>query len=386
MKFIQGILIFYILIFSNLGHAKLTVIDNACSSSVSGDFSTEIDTAGVPNEIGTEQAINGGVRFLGFDIVDVNGVKNLSARFAAQDMHWSYVSLKAGNQPLLCGRYFGLGESERSSWAIHIPVEKALTHIEQGHEVEILLYSIHHINGEEKRSYSKLTYYQPALQRLVKKDISIGLPYDLKVEHPRDISHDKRMVYCLNSNWVDCDYSIEDHPRYHMDTINDLGIAIPFKGQFVVDGYITRLLFKEDIAPATNLSPTEFGLWNRYGKAFELGALRGNAKAFLSQFFTLNYMRDPLTGKVLTNIAWNIPMKQGEFLDRGSFVRDYETYLLMNFAFEVNSLGSLQDATRQGYSKADYEMQTQQGFITITGLSEAKSGAFKQSPLTVTYP
>ncbi|KZN47892.1 hypothetical protein [Pseudoalteromonas luteoviolacea] len=289
----------------------------------------------------------------------------MSALFAAQDLHWRYANVKAGNLALLFGRHFGLGESKRSSWVVHIPVDKVLTHIEQGNEVVILLYAFHHINGEKKRSYSKLKYHQPVLLRLLKKEISIGLPYNLKVEHPSDMSHnihDKCIVYCLNSNWVDSDYSIEDHPRYHTST-SDLGIAIPFKGQFVVVGYITRLLFKENLTPIANFSPTEFGLWNRYGKAFDLGALRGNAKAFLSQFFTLIYVRDPLTGKIPTNIAWNILMQHGEFLAHASYARDYETYLMMNFAFEVNSLGSAHDTTTQGYSKAEYAKQMQQGFI-----------------------
>ncbi|KZN36962.1 hypothetical protein N480_17005 [Pseudoalteromonas luteoviolacea S2607] len=388
MKFIPGILIFSVLFFSKLGHANLAVIDNACSRYVNGDPSTEVGTAGVFEELGAAQIIEDGVRFLGFDIVDVGGVRNLSARFASQDLDWGYTSVSTDNQAFLCGRHFGLGESKRSSWAVHIPVEKALGLIEQGNEVEIILFGFHQINGEEKRSYSKLKYHQPALLRLLKKDISVGLPYNLEIEHPRNMAkniYDRHIVYCLNSNWDSCDYTIEDHPRYHTNK-NDLGVAIPFKGHFIVDGYITRLLFKEDIAQGAELSPTEFGLWNRYGKAFELGALRGNAKAFLSQFFTLSYMSDPVTSKVLTKIAWDIPMQHGEFLDHDSYVRDYETYLMMNFAFEVNILGSVYDAAAQGYSKAEYAKQMQQGMVAITGLTEAQTGAFKQAPLTVTYP
>ncbi|TQF71562.1 hypothetical protein [Pseudoalteromonas luteoviolacea] len=388
MKFIQGIFIFSLLFFAKFGHAKLTIVDNQCSRVASGLHTDEglLDT-GI--ELSNAQIIENGVRFLGFDIVDVAGVKHLSARFAGQNLKMGFGFVRTDRTSFMCGRLFGGGEHKRSSWAINMPVEEALAHLKTSNDIAIQMYSIHLVNGEEKRSFSRLRYHKPALEKLLKKDITLGLPYDLAIEHPIDlvdVRGEQRIVYCLNSNYSMCDYSIEDHPRYHDFTFNDLGIALPFKGQFSVDGYITRILFKEDITTDMRLAPTEFGLWQYYGGLFELGALRGDAKAFLSQFFTLSYSNDPVTGSVVTNIAWDIPMEHGEFLDPASYMRDYRTYLMMNFAFEVNRLGSLEDALRQGYSEAEYVLQSQLGSVTMTGLEEARTGAFKQMPLTVTFP
>lgn len=365
---------------SHVSLASVHLVDNECSTALSAH-------SGAQSEYSLSQSAltpDSSLRFLGFDIIDKQGEPHLRARFAASGLEFAFFDIYSGQHSLHCGIFIPERvQGQRQAWAADLPVREALARLQDSNTLNIWVNSDRLIEGKSQSFLTELSYSRAALLNLLQHNNAARLPYALKMQHPSDLnqaSADNDIVYCLNSRFGKCDYS---HPGY-----SELAhLILPIKGEVVLDGYISRLLFKEDVEQGgLSVAATDFGVWNWDNPVYELGALRGNAKAFLAPFFTLSYLSALDSEQVQTKIAWDIPSQYGAFLNRNTYARDYETYWLMNFAFEHNPLGSPEQAKQLGYAEDHYQRQTQTSFIALTGLNEAKQGAFKLAPLKVTYP
>ncbi|KID58496.1 hypothetical protein JF50_07520 [Pseudoalteromonas luteoviolacea] len=393
MKYIQGTLLALSLCFSAFGQSSVIQVDNLCGPN--GVMQPElkqfrhesmsIDAAQPQSSDKT------GIRFLGFDITESGSEKNLTARFAGGDgLTYAYADIYSGDHDLICGEVYSSARENNFAWAINMPLSGLPAILNQEGEIAIWLLSFHDVNGVVEDRISEITYDKQALIELVNHHSDTALPYQLTIAHPSDLETQhgpNRIVYCLNSRFFNCDYSIHEHPRGDDARWNTIGIALPFKGQLTLDGYVSSILYKEDITSDMKVMATDIGVWHAdVHEPFQLGALHPNSKAFLSQFMTLSHSVDADTGKTESTIAWDIPVVHGEFLSNGTFVRDYNTYLLYNFAVQRNPLGSLQDALNNGYTEAQYHTQTKTSSIAMTGLHDSLNGVLKLAPLTVTYP
>ncbi|MCG7534511.1 hypothetical protein [Pseudoalteromonas sp. OOF1S-7] len=380
MTVLSRFLLLTTLICSHVSLASIHLVDNECSAVLNARGGAQSEYSLSQSALASDPLL----RFLGFDIIDKQGEPHLRARFAASQLEFAFFDIYSGQHSLHCGIFIPERvQSQRQAWAADLPVREALARLEDNNTLNIWINSDRQVDGKSQSFLTQLSYSRTALLNLLQYNDEARLPYALKVQHPSDlnqVSADNEIVYCLNSQFGDCDYS---HPGY-----GELAhLILPIKGEVVLEGYISRLLFKEDVEQGgLTVAVTDFGVWSRENPVYELGALRGNAKDFLTPFFTLSYQSAPDSERIQTKIAWDIPLQYGGFLNPNSYARDYETYWLMRFAFEHNPLGSPEQAKRLGYSEDHYQSQTQTSFIALTGLNEAKQGAFKLAPLTVTYP
>ncbi|KID58497.1 hypothetical protein JF50_07525 [Pseudoalteromonas luteoviolacea] len=393
MKYIQGIVLLYAFCFASFGQSREIPVRNMCGPSAQmqpelNQFRHYTMSANTDPFQPTEKA---GVRFLGFDVTESAGGKNLTARFAGQDdLAYAFVEVYSGDFPLLCGEIWGSEDEKNLAWAIDIDLSAVPTRLNPEGEVEILLFSYHHANGEDEERFRAVAYDKQALLALVNHRSETTLPYQLNIAHPSNLVPGPPMegvIYCLNSNHQFCDYSQHRHPKFADDPLVIHGIAVPFKGQFTLDGYVSSILYKEDITLDMKVMATDFGIWNRsVSEPIQLGALHPNSKAFLSQFITLSHSVDAETGEVQSTIAWDIPIEHGEFLSTKTYARDYNTHLLYNFAVQKNPLGSLQDALSRGYTEAQYHAQTKTRAIAMAGVYLSIHDTLKLGPLIVTFP
>ncbi|KZN60572.1 hypothetical protein N473_24100 [Pseudoalteromonas luteoviolacea CPMOR-1] len=393
MKYIQGALLALSLCFSAFGQSRVTQVENECGpSAVAQPQLNKFWHENMSVNTGqTQPSEKAGIRFLGFDITENGSEKNLTARFAGGDgLTLAYVDVFSGNHPLMCGSVFRSARQNNFAWAINMPLSEVPAILNQEGELEIWMASLHNVNGVEEERISEITYDKQALIELVNHHTDTTLPYQLTIAHPSDLETQRglnHIVYCLNSRFFNCDYSIYEHPRGDDARWNTIGIALPFKGQLTLDGYVSSILYKEDITSDMKVMATDIGLWNRgVSEPLQLGALHPNSKAFLSQFMTLSHSVDADSGNMKSTIAWDIPIAHGEFLSHSTYARDYNTYLLYNFAVQRNPLGSLQDALNNGFTEVQYHTQTKTSSIAMTGIYDSLDGALKLTPLTVTFP
>ncbi|MDK1289366.1 hypothetical protein [Pseudoalteromonas umbrosa] len=393
MKYLQGILLLFALCFSAFGQSKVIQVDNMCGprGAMQPESKQFRHDSMLTNTANTQSSEKSGVRFLGFDITESGGGKNLTARFAGGDgLTYAYADVYWGDHTLMCGQVYGPERQNNFAWAINIPLSEVSAILNQEGELAIWLISLHNVNGVEEDRIGEITYDKQALLELVNHQSDTSLPYELTIAHPSDLEMqygENDIVYCLNSRYYNCDYSIYEHPRADDARWDTMGIALPFKGQLTLDGYVSSILYKEDITSDMKVMATDIGVWNAgVSEPFQLGALHPDSKAFLSQFMTLSRSVDADTGKMKSTIAWDIPVEHGEFLSHGTFVRDYNTYLLYNFAIQRNPLGSLEDALNNGYSEAQYQAKNKASSIAMTGIYDSFNGTLKLTPLTVTYP
>ncbi|TMP29326.1 hypothetical protein CWB99_09000 [Pseudoalteromonas rubra] len=380
MTVLSRFFFFTALSFTQISLASTQLVDNACSTALSEQHLLQSTHSASQADFKADPSL----RFLGFDIIDKQGEPHLRARFAASQLEFAYFDVYTEHSYLHCGTFMPeRQQSDRQAWAADLPVREALARLQDSNTLGIWVNSERRVDGKPQSFVTDLSYSRTALLKLLQHHDATRLPYALKMQHPSDLnqaSADNDIVYCLNSRFGKCDYS---HPGY-----GEPGhLILPIKGEVVLDGYISRLLFKEDVEQdGLSVAATDFGVWNWDNPVYELGALRGNAKAFLAPFFTLSYQSATDSEQIQTKIAWDIPSQYGAFLNRNTYARDYETYWLMSFAFEHNPLGSPEQAKQLGYAEDHYQRQTQTSFIALTGLNEAKQGAFKLAPLRVTFP
>ncbi|WP_194867540.1 hypothetical protein [Pseudoalteromonas sp. PPB1] len=375
------------LVFSHASLASIHLVENECSVALNTHSGAQSEYLLSQSALAPDPSL----RFLGFDVIEKQGEPHLRARFAASDLEFVFFDIYSGERSLHCGVFFPeRGQSQRQAWAADLPVREALARLQDSNPLNIWVNSDRLIGGKLQRFLTQLSYSRTELLNLLQHNDANHLPYELKMQHPSDlnqVSADNEIVYCLNSRFGDCDYSHGDHPGYGGPWADIEHLILPIKGELILDGYITRLLFKEDVVQdGLNVTATDFGVWNWANPVYELGSLRENAKAFLAPFFTLSYQSAPGSEQIQTKIAWDIPLQHGAFLNRNTYYRDGETYWLMNFAFEHSLLGSPEQAKQLGYAEHEYQRQTQASFIALTGLNEAKQGAFKLTPLRVTFP
>ncbi|MCF2908423.1 hypothetical protein L1285_08815 [Pseudoalteromonas sp. DL2-H2.2] len=380
MTVLSRFFFFTALSYSQISLASTQLVDNACSTALSEQH--VLQSTHTASQAGLKA--DPSLRFLGFDIIDKQGEPHLRARFAASQLGFAYFDVYTEHSYLHCGTFMPeRQQSDRQAWAADLPVREALARLQDSNTLGIWVNSERWVDGKLQNFVTDLSYSRTALLKLLQHHDATRLPYALKMQHPSDLnqaSADNDIVYCLNSRFGKCDYS---HPGYHEPD----HLILPIKGEVVLDGYISRLLFKEDVEQGgLSVAATDFGVWNWDNPVYELGALRGNAKAFLAPFFTLSYQSATDSEQIQTKIAWDIPSQYGAFLNRNTYARDYETYWLMSFAFEHNPLGSPEQAKQLGFAEEAYQRHSQTSFIALTGLNEAKQGAFKLAPLTVTYP
>ncbi|MCG7549163.1 hypothetical protein [Pseudoalteromonas sp. Of7M-16] len=344
------------------------------------------------NHAWEDEAITGQVadsapetRFLGFNIEEINGEPHLSATVAApKGLQYLYFDIEASPVGLLAYNETFPRTHSQTTLKATIPLSEALEKVQHSDFIEISLISMDSIPGYRLNS---LRYNKQALLELL-ESVTDNQDYSLVVQQPIDLKGneygllDGVIKYCMNHDSIRCDYSYLNYPNFDKD--GPLQFALPFKGEFTVNAYINELKFREDLTSINKVLPTDFEVWLD-NDLFGLGKDRSNAKAFLSNFFTLTHSKNAFTNQYQTKVQWEIPWQHATFQQGASYKRATHAIWSMNFAVQTNRYGSFQDATRQGISLSEYLNANIIENINFSALEGTDDSLLQLPPMSVEY-
>ncbi|MBQ4835248.1 hypothetical protein [Pseudoalteromonas luteoviolacea] len=339
------------------------------------------------DEVMAAQVANGAPesRFLGFNIEEINGEPHLSATVAApKALQYLYFDIEASPVGLLAYNETFPRTHSQTTLKATIPLFEALEKVQRSDFIEISLISMDSTPGYRLNS---LRYNRQALLELLESGADTQ-DYSLVVQQPIDKKGNEYGIldgvikYCMNHDSVRCDYSYLNHPNFDKD--GPLQFALPFKGEFTLNAYINELKFREDLTSINKVLPTDFEVWLD-NDLFGLGKDRSNAKAFLSNFFTLTHNKNAFTNQYQTKVQWNIPWQHATFQQGASYKRATHAIWSMNFAVQTNRYGSFQDAARQGVSRSEYLNANIIENINFSAFQGTANSLLKLSPMSVEY-